>query len=240
MSYHTQIINSRVFLQSYNPVSCRHTKTTGVVTMKKKGLLILAMALLLFPAIAQGTAQVVQLKFTYNYTGITQGINLNFYNGTTLVGTVYAATYPTSATISTIVYDGNNYFTITASGMVNGKMVESAASQPFLVVWPEPVAPPPAVYANIPFSGNWNGDGKSEMTIVRDGIWYRDIDGNGIWNPTTEPPIKYGGYPQDIYLTGDWNGDGKSEMTIVRDGIWYRDIDGNGIWNPTTEPPIKY
>ena len=33
--------------------------------------------------------------------------------------------------------------------------------------------------------GDWNGDGKSEIGIFKDGVWYLDYDGSGTINANT-------------------------------------------------------
>jgi hypothetical protein len=34
----------------------------------------------------------------------------------------------------------------------------------------------------VPVTGDWNGDGTSEIGIFTDGAWYLDLNGNGVWN----------------------------------------------------------
>ena len=36
---------------------------------------------------------------------------------------------------------------------------------------------------DLPVAGDWNGDGRDEIGVYRQGIWYFDRDGNGAWNP---------------------------------------------------------
>ena len=61
-----------------------------------------------------------------------------------------------------------------------------------------------------------DGDGKSDITVYRDGAWYilRSSDG-GV---TT---IDWGGLPQDKPVPGDYDGDGKTDIAVYRDGAWY-------------------
>ena len=30
--------------------------------------------------------------------------------------------------------------------------------------------------------GDWNGDGKTKIGIYKDGVWYLDYNGNGVWD----------------------------------------------------------
>ena len=68
----------------------------------------------------------------------------------------------------------------------------------------------------IPVVGDWNGNGKTEIGIYIDGIWYLDMNGNGQWDG--EPADVRGvfgiGLPNAIPVTGDWNGDGTTEIGI--------------------------
>jgi hypothetical protein len=78
---------------------------------------------------------------------------------------------------------------------------------------------------DIPVTGDWNGDGKTENGVVRNvnGLlyWYRSYF-DGI---THGAPLQYG-VAGDIPITGDWNGDGVTDNGVVRDVSgalkWYR------------------
>src|SRR5262249_13193463 len=73
---------------------------------------------------------------------------------------------------------------------------------------------------------DFDGDGKSDLTIYRDGVWYilRSSNEGGIG-------ITWGGAPQDIPVPGDYDGDGKTDQAVYRDGVWYilRSSDGGGM-----------
>lgn len=80
---------------------------------------------------------------------------------------------------------------------------------------------PPHVYrtsfgppGGIPLSGDFNGDGLSEMAIYVDGRWYVDFNGNSAWD-AADLLITLGG-PEDRPIVGDWNGDGKDDVGVVR------------------------
>jgi FG-GAP-like repeat len=71
---------------------------------------------------------------------------------------------------------------------------------------------------------DFDGDGKSDITVYRDGIWYviRSSDGHAT-------ATGWGGAPQDIPVPGDYDGDGKVDHAVYRDGTWFilRSSDGD-------------
>ncbi len=52
---------------------------------------------------------------------------------------------------------------------------------------------------DIPVVGDWNGDGKTNIGIFRNGTWYLDVNGDGLWNPTGTMPAPSGNDPTTIY-----------------------------------------
>ena len=54
--------------------------------------------------------------------------------------------------------------------------------------------------------GDWNGDGKTEIGIYKDGTWYLDYNGNGIWD-TGIDRLNYFGTLGWTPIVGNWNGD---------------------------------
>ena len=73
---------------------------------------------------------------------------------------------------------------------------------------------------------DFDGDGKSDITVYRSGIWYVIRSSNSA--PTA---VGWGGAPQDIPVTGDYDGDGKTDQAVYRDGVWWilRSSNGGGI-----------
>ncbi len=97
-------------------------------------------------------------------------------------------------------------------------------------------------FTDLPVTGDWNGDGFTEVGTYSNGKWFLDYNGNGVYDGslgdlyyTFNPPA--GGIIVDERLTGDlpvsgdWNGDGYAEIGIYRDGDWYLDYNGNGTWD---------
>jgi hypothetical protein len=71
--------------------------------------------------------------------------------------------------------------------------------------------------------GDFDGDGKVDVTVYRDGAWYvlRSSDGGAA-------VTNWGGLMQDVPVLGDYDGDGKADVAVYRDGIWFiqRSTDG--------------
>ncbi len=64
----------------------------------------------------------------------------------------------------------------------------------------------------LPVAGDFNGDGRAEAGIFRDGEWFVDLNGNGRWDDA-DLWAKLG-RPGDQPLVGDWDGDGKADIGV--------------------------
>jgi len=89
------------------------------------------------------------------------------------------------------------------------------------------------VPGDIPVTGDWNSQGKTEVGVFRLGrLWILDANGNGAFDgtgPGKDLVFPFGGIAGDIPVVGDWNGDGKSSVGIFRhDHYWILDVNGNG------------
>ncbi|MEX2168228.1 MAG: SdrD B-like domain-containing protein [Pirellulales bacterium] len=72
----------------------------------------------------------------------------------------------------------------------------------------------------IPVTGDWDGDGVTELGVFLNGYWYLDLNGNGQWD--AEDLWAHLGSNADLPVTGDWNDDGKTDIGIYGPA-WPRD-----------------
>jgi len=81
-----------------------------------------------------------------------------------------------------------------------------------------------------PIVGAWNGNGITKIGVYKDGDWYLDYNGNGIWDGGD----KECDIPQQQFTTpfvGDWNGDGKTKVGYYLNGYWYLDYSGERAYS---------
>jgi len=84
----------------------------------------------------------------------------------------------------------------------------------------------------IPVTGDWNGNGKTEIGVYDPNTakWYLDFNGNGKWDGTTIDHTAWFGFNGAVPITGDWNGDRITDIGIFYDGEWFIDSNGNGTY----------
>ena len=65
-------------------------------------------------------------------------------------------------------------------------------------------------------AGDFDGDGRSDIGVYRDGAWFifRSSDGGAT-------VTSWGGLAQDIPVPGDYDGDGKTDIAVYRGGGWF-------------------
>ena len=64
----------------------------------------------------------------------------------------------------------------------------------------------------IPVTGDFNGDGITDVGFFYNGQWFIDLNGNGQWDEG-DLWAKLG-HEGDLPVTGDWDGDGKTDIGI--------------------------
>lgn len=73
----------------------------------------------------------------------------------------------------------------------------------------------------VPITGDFDGDGISEIGVYVEGHWFIDLNGNGNWD-STDLWAKLG-TAGDLPVTGDWDGDGKDDIGIFG-RLWQGDL----------------
>lgn len=63
-----------------------------------------------------------------------------------------------------------------------------------------------------PITGDFDGDGVTDVGVFKDGEWFIDLNGNGVWDEG-DLWAKLGNR-DDKPVTGDWDGDGKTDIGI--------------------------
>ena len=63
-----------------------------------------------------------------------------------------------------------------------------------------------------PLAGDFNGDGVSEVAVFLGGVWFIDLNGNGVWDEADLWARM--GTENDLPVVGDWDGDGKTDIGI--------------------------
>ncbi|NLY01624.1 MAG: hypothetical protein GXY83_36520 [Rhodopirellula sp.] len=74
-------------------------------------------------------------------------------------------------------------------------------------------------------TGDFNGDGVTNIGLFRHGTWYLDMDGDGRWS--RGDLMLQMGQEGDLPVVGDFNGDGIDDLGLFRDGLWRLDSNGD-------------
>ena len=111
----------------------------------------------------------------------------------------------------------------------NGNGTWNGSSTDKLITFTAPVADATKV------SGDWNGNGTTSAGAYKAGVWYLDLNGNGIWDGAAiDGQFSFGGgIAGAVPVTGDWTGTGSTKLGVFANGKWYLDLNGNRVWNGT-------
>jgi len=91
--------------------------------------------------------------------------------------------------------------------------------------------------ADLPVSGDWNGDGTDDIGVWRPSTrqFYLDLNGNDRWDRPRGGDLRIDGFglAADLPVTGDWNGDGTDDIGVWRPstGEFLLDANGNHRWD---------
>jgi hypothetical protein len=81
-----------------------------------------------------------------------------------------------------------------------------------------------------PVIGDWNGDGKDDLGIVRNvngvAMWLLDLNDNQQYDAGVDLQEAFG-EGTDIPVVGNFDSDAKSEIGVFRNGDWYIDMDND-------------
>jgi len=93
---------------------------------------------------------------------------------------------------------------------------------------------------DLPVTGDWNGNGGTDIGVYRNGNFYLDANGNQHWDGSTggDAVIRFG-MQGDLPISGDWNGDGRTDVGVYRDGYFYHDANGNHQWDGTSAGDVR-
>ncbi len=69
----------------------------------------------------------------------------------------------------------------------------------------------------VPVTGDFNGDGVSDLAVVHEGQWFMDLNGNGRWDDADM--WAHLGHRNARPLVGDWDGDGKTDIGVVGQSV---------------------
>lgn len=80
--------------------------------------------------------------------------------------------------------------------------------------------------SDAPIAGDFDGDGRHEIGIFRNGTWRIDRDGDK--RLTSSDQSARFGQAGDMPVVGDFDGDGREEFGVFRNGKWIIDSNHNG------------
>ena len=90
----------------------------------------------------------------------------------------------------------------------------------------------------IPVPGHWAGDGKTEMGVYCQGVWFLDSTDSNKW----DGGHTYWGWSGSLIpVVGNWSGNGtKSQLGVYNQGVWFLDYDNTHTWDAANQAALAY
>ena len=90
----------------------------------------------------------------------------------------------------------------------------------------------------IPVPGEWAGDGKTEMGVYCQGVWFLDSTGSNKWDGNHT----YWGWSGSLIpVVGNWSGKStKSQLGVYNQGAWFLDYDNSHAWDTANQAALAY
>ena len=90
----------------------------------------------------------------------------------------------------------------------------------------------------IPVPGQWAGDGKTEMGVYCQGVWFLDSTGSGQW----DGGHTYWGWAGTLTpVVGNWTGSAtKSQFGVYNQGAWFLDYDNSHLWDAANQAALTF
>src|SRR5262249_25955399 len=111
---------------------------------------------------------------------------------------------------------------------------------------PEDRFRPFGVPGDQPVAGDWSGNGQTRIGVFHNGIWYLDLNNNGLWDGVAGGDGAFAfGLPGDTAVVGDWNGDGRTKLGVFRcplvgQCVWALDYAGKFAYDAATAKYFYY
>ena len=90
----------------------------------------------------------------------------------------------------------------------------------------------------IPVPGQWAGDGKTEMGVYCQGVWFLDSTDSNKW----DGGHTYWGWAGSLIpVVGNWTGSSaKSQFGVYNQGAWFLDFDNSQTWDAVNQAALTY
>ena len=90
----------------------------------------------------------------------------------------------------------------------------------------------------IPVPGQWAGDGKTEMGVYCQGVWFLDSTDSNKW----DGGHTYWGWSGSLIpVVGNWTGSSaKSQFGVYNQGAWFLDYDNSHTWDAANQAALTF